>query len=667
MAVNFVARKCACGGKLEFDPTKKIWICKYCGTVVEREATFDRVHVDGIEGVDDIVRQTLMDVANQRMDSAAKNLEDCERKGHKHIGTLLANISYNLTNISTAKSQDEARASLDKVKIYGNRLKQEFSVIAEDEINLYESFGDDAADIFANLLVVFDTLGDSGRVEYVASKLKPESVFSPHANKTLLKVSIRRGNYDVVDKIVKNIGHIDRRSTLQEILDSYPSNEKKSDLIRKVFDSKTASELSKKYFESYFATSKDDIPIKSALVDLLNTTDIHVNAETVVKNAQDQFENYAAAKTLFDSVYSIKISDQETEALLVFCLMVNKMFDVQKAFFDTLTEKNVFVALNARAVISFLDSSQFSGAEKAEILSKMLGFNLDSKALDAIYNYYLNNNTDDIETRILIINELLKPGAPITTATVKNYVIKTQTDGDNKLAIIEKILGTGINKTYVGDLLSEYMLQSSDPESIKTGVFEYLTKQGFKVDSSILSQYIVGSGDDSKIKTEKIKRLIQNGTQVKADALDGWILSLKTPDDFSEELFNLLTEHNYSVSIQSYGKFLLFCKDIDKVRHNEKMMRGINGDLTTQTISIKHNGNSISCNLFQAYMLNSIDSYDVAGAIVNQFNIARVKAATDISVNGNRQKFKKYVADNKAQLSPLTLQLCEENKMFSLF
>lgn len=51
MAVNFIARKCACGGKLEFDPQKKIWICKYCGTVVEREATFDKVQVDGIEGI----------------------------------------------------------------------------------------------------------------------------------------------------------------------------------------------------------------------------------------------------------------------------------------------------------------------------------------------------------------------------------------------------------------------------------------------------------------------------------------------------------------------------------------------------------------------------------------------------------------------------------------
>ena len=171
MAVSFIARKCACGGKLEFDPQKKIWICKYCGTVVEREATFDKVHVDGIEGISDVVRQTLMDIANNKMDSASRNLEDCERKNHMHVGTLLANISYNLSMISYAKSQDEARGYLDKVKVYAKRFQTEFPAIAEDEINLYEAFGDGTADIYANLLVVFDTLNDSNRIEYILSKL----------------------------------------------------------------------------------------------------------------------------------------------------------------------------------------------------------------------------------------------------------------------------------------------------------------------------------------------------------------------------------------------------------------------------------------------------------------------------------------------------------------
>ena len=667
MAVNFVARKCACGGSLEFKPDKKIWVCKYCGTVVEREATFDKVHVDGIEGINDVVRQTLKDVANMKMDSAARNLEDCERKDHQHIGTLLANISYNLSNISVTRSQDEARACVDKVKIYAAKLSSDFPSIAEDEINLYESFSSDDGDIFANLLVTFDTLGDSGRVEYIASKLKPESVFSEHANRTLLKVAIRRGDFSTVNKIVANVGHIDRKSSLQEVLDNYPSDENKPEIIKKIFDKETAGALSKRYFETYFTETKDGIDTKIALVKLLNTTDVHVNAETVVKNSQGQFDQYMDAKRLFDAIYEIKVSDQETESLLILSLMVNKHYEVQKAFFDTLLEKNVFVALNAKAVISFLDSSQYNGKEKAEILEKMLSFNIEPKGLDAIYNYYLNSNNDDVETRIFIIEKLMTPQAPVTTSTVKTYIVNTVTDGDRKVEVIDRILSTGINKTYLGDVLSEYMQKSADSPEQKQKIFDYLVNQGFKADSGALSRFVTSSDGDVKGQIEKTKQLIANGTQVKAEAINDYIMSINNPGDFTEEMFNLLTEQSYTVSVTALGKFLLGCKDLDKVRHLEKLVYAVNGDLNCACVTVNHLGNNVFCNPLQAYVLNTIDDYETATSITKLLTGSKVKLAGDITVNGAPMKFKKYVGQNKASLSPLTLNICEENRMFSLF
>lgn len=666
MAV-FVARKCACGGKLEYDPNKKVWTCKYCGTVVEREATFDKVHVDGIEGVSDIVRQTLMDVASQRMDSARKNLEDCERKGHKHIGTLLANLSYNLANVSCARTQDEARGSVDKVKILSARLKQEFPTIAEDEINLYEEFGDDAGDIFANLMVVFDTLGDVGRVDFVSTKLQPEKVFSPHANRTLLKVAIRRKEYDVVDKIIGNVGHIDRKTSLQEVMEHYPSTDEKKRLIRSLFQAETAAALSKKFFEGYFATVKDSLDVKSEVVKLLNTTDIHVSAESIVKNAQEELRGYTEVRQLFDAIFEVKVSDQEIEALLAFCLMVNKDQEVQDAFFDSLIEKKVFVALSARAVISYLDDSRSSGEVKAGTLGKMLGFNLDAKALDAVYNHYLNDNDDDVETRERVLDVLLVPGSPISTGTVKTYVVRTRTDGERKRNVIEKMFATGINKAYVGDLLSDYVLHTSDPEPMKGKVTDYLIKQGFKADSSALTQYITSTGDSVKVKVERARQLVQNGTQIKADAIDAYLLAIRQPDEFSEEMFDLLTSNSYVVSLAGYTKFLLSCKDADKVRHHEKLLRAVNGDVGGQSVSLRHNGNKMNCSPFQAYLLNAPDSPDVAGAIVSQFHEMKLKLNTDVTSNGTSIRFKKYVGENKDALSPLAFQLCEENKMFSFF
>lgn len=666
MAVNFIARKCACGGKLEFDPLKKIWICKYCGTVVEREATFDKIHVDGLESINDVVRQTLMDVANQKMDSAYRNLEDCERKDHMHVGTLIAHISYHLENISVAKSPDEARASLDKVKIYAKRLQEEYPAIAEDEINLYEAFGENLSDVYANLLVVFDTLGDSGRFEYISCKLRPEEVFSPYANKALLRISIKHNKLDVVEVITKNINHIDRKSSLQEIMDHYPDNGKKVELIKRLFDAKLAEKLSKKYFEGYFINSSDSVETKSAVISLLNTTDIHCSADVVIKAMSAQMDSYDRAKFVFDTVYDAEINDQETEALLVFCIMINKTYEIQAAFFDALIGKKVFVALNGRSVISFLDSSTLPTDKRVDILQKMLCFQIDHKGLDVVYNYYLNNNMDDQEVRSKIIDVLLAEGSPISTNTVKTYVVKTQTDGDAKKDVIAKIFATGINKTYLGDLLSEYLLHTTDSKELQKNISDYLITLGFKVDSGVFSQYVI-SNEDASLKLVKLKQLISNGTMVKADTLDQYILHLNSPADFSGEILNLLTQNSYAVGFQAYAKFVLFCKDIDKAGHHEKLLRTLNCDIARQRVTLCHCGNNLSCNIAQAYILNTTEGYDLSNMILQQMLSVGIKLNTDISVNGGSIKFKKYVGEHKNELSQLSLQLCTEHKMFSFF
>lgn len=315
MAVNFVARKCACGGKLEFMSSEKIWICKYCGTIVEREATFEKVKIDGIEGISDVVRQTLLDIANRKMDCAGKNLEDCERKNHKHVGTLIANLSYHLVNVSAAKTQEEAKSSLDKVIFYAKRFNNEFSVISEEEINLYESFGEGASDIFANLLVVFDTLNDKNRVEYISLKIKPEEVFSEHTNISLLKIFIKQCRYELAEAIINNINHIDKKASLQEIMEHFPDSEKKIQLIEKLFEAKTAEALSQDYFKEYFGNSRDSIITKIAVIKHLSLTSAFSGVMTIVKALYPQMLESGKSKDVFLTLYDKKVSDQETEDL----------------------------------------------------------------------------------------------------------------------------------------------------------------------------------------------------------------------------------------------------------------------------------------------------------------------------------------------------------------
>lgn len=667
MAVNFVARKCACGGKLEFDPAKKIWICKYCGTVVEREATFDRIQVDGIEGISDVVRQTLMDVANNKMDSASENLEDCERKNHKHIGTLIANISYHLGMISEAASPEAARGYLDKVKVYAKRLNDEFPSIAEDEINLYEAFGDTAADIYANLLVVFDTLNDSGRVKYMASKLKPDRIFSVHANRNLLKIALKRENYVLAEAILKNVNHIDKKHSLQEMMLQYPETSKKTELLELLLDAQTATALPQRFYEQYFAESTDSIETKTLIIKKLTAAGVAYHAETIAKALYRQMNDYGSAKNAFLSLYEIKVSDQETEALLAFFLLENKSFEVLTAYLDVLLEKSVFLKLSSKAVISFMERAQFGADEKIHVLKRMFRFEMDTKARDAVYNYYLNSSHDNMDARRKTLAFLLTENCPISGTTVNNYIVHTRTDGADKLSVVEMIFATGINKTYLGEQLTEYLIHSQDEEVIKDKISDCLLRKGFDVDSNDLTRYITLSKDTVGFKVEIVKKLIEGGTQVRADTLDNYILSLKDPADFSEEIFNLLSGYSFTIGFISYSKYLLSCKDIDKVRHHAKLAEVFAGNLNTLQTTVVHNGNNVACNLLQAYVLVSSDHCDAARAIVKDFISAKVKLNTEIAVNGAFVKFKRYVGDTKASLSPLTLQLCEENKMFSLF
>lgn len=253
---------------------------------------------------------------------------------------------------------------------------------------MYEAFGEGVADIYANLLVVFDTLNDTGRVEYLSSKLRPSEIFSEHANSSLLKISLKRGNYDVAEAVVRNTGHIDRKSSLQELMLHYPDNGRKQELLGLVFQAQAAEGIPKNFFEQYFGDSADTVRTKAYIIRLLAGVNIRCNAETVVKALHGQMEDYDSSKEVFSALYEVKVSDQETEAILVFCLMVNQSQEVIKAFLDALIEKNVFVQLNSRAIISFLEGSLYTVDEELEVLERMFqleGWKIQGCRLQLLY------------------------------------------------------------------------------------------------------------------------------------------------------------------------------------------------------------------------------------------------------------------------------------------
>ena len=113
MGSTFKGLRCSdCMGNLEFNKTSKLWICPYCGKEFERDLRTD----DNVSDITDVVRATLSDISKFDLDSAKRNLSECEKMNANHVGTLIANIVFYLFSASNSKSKED----IEKLEFPGN-------------------------------------------------------------------------------------------------------------------------------------------------------------------------------------------------------------------------------------------------------------------------------------------------------------------------------------------------------------------------------------------------------------------------------------------------------------------------------------------------------------------------------------------------------------------
>lgn len=136
MGVSFVARKCTqCAGRLQYIKEKKIWKCLYCGAEIERQEQYD-----GLFTIKNVVRQSLLDTAYRRLDSAAKNLVECEKIDSRYVGTLIAKIAYEMISVITPGtcSERDARNLFAQLKRNYELLQDISTSVSDEEEALYE-------------------------------------------------------------------------------------------------------------------------------------------------------------------------------------------------------------------------------------------------------------------------------------------------------------------------------------------------------------------------------------------------------------------------------------------------------------------------------------------------------------------------------------------------
>lgn len=661
MSVSYVSRKCSCGGKLQYDKSRKIWLCLYCGAEVERTERYDTLFT-----IKNVVRQTLLDIAYRRLDNAEKNLTECEKIDSRYVGTIIANLCFLMIKVSTpgACTETEAKNILSKLKRYKDLLESEHGSISEEEEALYDFF--DSSDVFATLVVVYDSLNDTERRDFVKQFVKPEDIFSFDTNKNLFSFSIINQESAFLEGIIRNSDNIDKKFALSEVLDKYPDGAPKVESVEILFSKNAYGKEDRDLIETYLRRSNDSPATKATVVCLALASDIRITTSVILQSVLANNQDIAVGNEVLEKVCGCSLSDEELNEIIEFCL---SCMDEEAALagLKIVRNTNKFVALGHKAIMRFLEREGLSWSAKVNILTQAYEFDIDAKTKEVVAGDYLNENKDNPENRLGIMDFLLTTTNKIPTSSFVDYVLNNNVDGANKPVITQKILDISGNTSFYYDILSKYIFTNSDEPSTKEQIVIQLLDKGIKIDPEAFSKYVCSEAD-SMSKASIVKKMLANGSTLKPNTLSNYLTDMQDFTTFDPELFALLLQASVTIADSALCNYILYCKDHDsvKIQNTLKLAKMTPTPFGNQVCTVQINGSKIKCNLLQGYLLCVPDNYQVANEIVREMVKRKAKIISPIFVSGKQEKFKKYISAN-SDVSTLTEQLCQENKLFNIF
>lgn len=448
MASSYKSLRCdCCAGTLEYNKGKKVWVCKYCGNEVRREEEYD-----GLFTIKNVVKQTLMDLADGRLDSAERNLAECEKIDTRYVGTCLARLCVELYTVITP-----APAQRGKSKGIFGRMKRDYdalqaidSGISTEEEALYESF-DGAADAFGVLYLTLDSLGDQIHRDFVEGMMDCGAIYSRSLNERLLHVFLKSGKMEQVDKIHGNEDNIDCRAALFCTLQSYEDGEAKRAHISALTGKAGLQPDDRKEIERYLKESPDSPETKRivycAAANVGAPASIDYVTDYVLEPAGDDEE---AAREILRALCGQHPNDQ-TVYFLLDRILTRYGGGVAAAELEELADQDIFVVVPGKTVTAMLNRADLTAEEKLRLLELCHRFRIDARTDDAILSAYLCGGGAPDERR-KVLSALLSYVKTLSTAALERYVLGCTDDGLEKTQILEQLLKLDLNKSFFRDL-----------------------------------------------------------------------------------------------------------------------------------------------------------------------------------------------------------------------
>lgn len=665
MAVSYKSLKCdCCAGALEYNKEKKVWICQYCGNEIRREEEYD-----GLYTIKNVVRQTIMDTANGRLDAARINLAECEKMAPRYIGTAIARLCVQMFTLTTpgACPPGTEKRLIGQLKKNYEEFQEMGEGISAEEEGLYESF-ENSADVFGVLVLVFDSLGDTEHRDFAENLLQAGEIYSVSVNDSLLRYAMKNGKKDLADQILQNVDNLTCKSAITAVLSGYTDGEGKREHIKRLVSHAKLMPDDRKLLEVYMKETGDSF-----------ATRLCVYRESVRQKAEPSIE--------YVTEYLLEVAGQDDEAVkeiialiaksgvpdVQLYYMVDRIFrlhrgEVALIELKELGESGIFLAISAQNVTTMLNRSDLAGKEKVELLEQVHHWKLDARTNDSILAEYLNRNQDDTQTRFLVIEALIGYVETISTAALTQYVVNCNTDGEKKPEILQILLDLNLNLSFFGELLGDYMRKSADVPKVKSRIISQLSGKGLKVDCQILVEMALAADESNREETaEFIQKMVQGGIRLRNDALSIYLEQAKE-HRYDSQIIRLLHQPSGILSADALNNYVLYCREVGeiKVRNALVFSEQCSVPFGSAACKVNHLGRTIQCNLLQGYVLTSEDGMEATVALVNAMKNAKTKLGLPILVNGEQIKFKKYIVDHRQELGEMTEQICTENKVFTL-
>lgn len=663
MAVSYSSKKCeSCGGSLEYIRAEKLWRCRYCGTEVVREETYD-----GLFTIKNVVRQTIVDAAYRRLDGARDNITECQKIDVNYVGTIIARLCYRLVCLITPGGcrEEEVGGMYQRLKDDYGALCARDAGIGEDEESLYAFIGDadGAADAFALLVLVFDTLGDSRRAQWCYQLLELPKVYSKACNKDLLTYCMKQGEMDAARTIAANRGNIDAHTAMHTVLTKCPDGEAKRELIALLQQQGAYTAQDKDAVRSYLQGS-DSCATKIALLrsgsDAHFLPDMDVLIAAVLEPATPE-----ETEDALECICAEQLYDADLYTLLAYGIScgAEKALPVVRR----IKASGHFVSLNGSMIQKVFLDMRKTAAERAALWKELSSCRMDKKALEIAAAEYLCRAADAPSDRRELMTLLLAQVEALPPSVVERYVLECRYDGEQKPEMIRCLFSLPrMHAPQFGGVLGRYLAVWPDEPALARRVMDALLNAGLPLSPNEISSFVCSKRVSAAETVEVLRRLEQNGSRPRADVLSTYLE--RCAADFSHELFVYLFDQGVTISDLALQNYLLVCRDeaAAKVRNAVALAQKQAAPLGASSCQIGHNGHSLCCNLAQAYLLQAPDAYELGCEMLTEMTRA-ARLTGEMTVDGSVVRFKKYIKESRAQLSATTVQLCEHFNLFSLF